>query len=39
MLIIPKVVRGNELMDNMFKFLRVQSTLVIPYPQVTEKKL
>ena len=27
------------LMDNMLKFLSVQCTLVIPYPQVTEQKL
>ena len=27
------------LMDNMKKFLSVQCTLVIPYPQVTEQKL
>ena len=27
------------LMDNMLKFLSVQCTLVIPYPQVREQKL
>ena len=27
------------LMDNMVKFLSVQCTLVIPYPQMTEQKL